>query len=256
MPRAELLSQLMETRQSIAVAGAHGKTTTTSMIAVMLEAAGLDPTAVIGGRVAAFGSNARLGRGKYFVAEADESDGSFLRLKPGMAVITNIDQEHLDAYRDFDDLQQAFVTFANSVPESGAVILCADDRYLQALRPSIKRRVVTYGVAPDADISAGDIRLDGFGSVSTVKGLGHAGAVRARPAQRAERAGGGGRGPGAGPRLERHRRRPEKFSGRRASIPAARRRERRVGGRRLRPPSHRNRGGDCRREARSPRRDD
>jgi UDP-N-acetylmuramate--alanine ligase len=172
VPRAELLSALMTLRQSIAVAGAHGKTTTTSMIAVMLEAAGLDPTAVIGGRVAAFGSNARLGHGKHFVAEADESDGSFLRLKPSVAVITNIDQEHLEAYRDFDDLQQAFVTFANGVPSSGAVILCVDDAYLRALRPSITRRVVTYGIEADADISAGDIRLEGFGSVSTVKGLG------------------------------------------------------------------------------------
>jgi UDP-N-acetylmuramate--alanine ligase len=172
VPRAELLGELMEARESIAVAGAHGKTTTTSMIAVMLEAAGLDPTAVIGGRVAAFGSNARIGRGKYFIAEADESDGSFLRLKPGVAVITNIDQEHLDAYRDFDDLQRAFVAFANSVPESGAVILCADDRYLKALRPSIVRRVVTYGLASDADVSAGGVRMDGFGSVCTVKGYG------------------------------------------------------------------------------------
>jgi UDP-N-acetylmuramate--alanine ligase len=172
VPRAELLGELMGARESIAVAGAHGKTTTTSMIAVMCEAAGLDPTAVIGGRVAAFGSNARLGRGKYFIAEADESDGSFLRLRPGLAVITNIDQEHLDAYRDFEDLQRAFVTFANSVPESGAVILCADDRYLKKLRPSIVRRVVTYGLSAGADVSAGALEMDGFGSVCTVKGLG------------------------------------------------------------------------------------
>jgi UDP-N-acetylmuramate--alanine ligase len=172
VPRAELLGQLMETRVAIAVAGAHGKTTTTSMIAVMLEAAGLDPTAVIGGRVAAFGSNARLGQGKYFVAEADESDRSFLRLKPGLAVITNIDQEHLDAYRDFDDLQRAFVTFANSVPASGAVILCADDRYLREMRPAISTRVVTYGFAAEADIAASDVRPDGFGSIATVKGFG------------------------------------------------------------------------------------
>jgi UDP-N-acetylmuramate--alanine ligase len=172
VPRAELLGELMEAQQAIAVAGAHGKTTTTSMIAVMLEAAGLDPTAVIGGRVAVFGSNARLGRGKYFVAEADESDRSFLRLKPGMAVITNIDREHLEAYRDFDDLQQAFVTFANSVPASGAVILCADDPYLRALRPSITSRVIAYGTEAEADISAEEIRLQGFGSASTVKGFG------------------------------------------------------------------------------------
>jgi UDP-N-acetylmuramate--alanine ligase len=171
VPRAELLGQLMETRGAIAVAGAHGKTTTTSMIAVMLEAAGLDPTAVIGGRVAAFGSNARLGRGRHFIAEADESDGSFLRLKPGVAVITNIYREHLEAYRDFEDLQRAFVTFANSVPASGVVILCADDRHLQAMRPSMTRRVVTYGLG-HADISAEDVRLEGFGSTSTVKGLG------------------------------------------------------------------------------------
>jgi UDP-N-acetylmuramate--alanine ligase len=172
MPRAALLGELMEARQSIAVAGAHGKTTTTSMIAVMLNAAGLDPTAVIGGRVAAFGSNARLGRGKYFIAEADESDRSFLRLRPMVAVITNIDLEHLDAYRDFNDLQQAFVTFANSVPDAGAVILCADDRYLSMLRPSITKRVVTYGVNPGADIAAGDIQHSGFGSACTVKGFG------------------------------------------------------------------------------------
>jgi UDP-N-acetylmuramate--alanine ligase len=170
--RAGLLGELMEAQEAIAVAGAHGKTTTTSMIAVMLEAAGLDPTAVIGGRVAAFGSNARLGKGRYFVAEADESDRSFLRLKPGMAVITNIDREHLEAYRDFDDLLQAFAAFANSVPESGAVILCADDRHLTALRPSITRRVVTYGFRADADISADETRLDGFGSVTTIKGFG------------------------------------------------------------------------------------
>jgi UDP-N-acetylmuramate--alanine ligase len=172
LPRADMLGQLMEARQGIAVAGAHGKTTTTYMIAIMLDAAGLDPTAVIGGRVAAFGSSARLGLGKYFVAEADESDRSFLRLMPDMAVITNIDQEHLEAYRDFAHLQQAFATFANNVPDSGTVILCADDRYLQALRPSITRRVLTYGFAADADIRVSEIHLDGFGSVSMVEGFG------------------------------------------------------------------------------------
>jgi UDP-N-acetylmuramate--alanine ligase len=170
--RAELLGELMQSQEAIGVAGAHGKTTTTSMIAIMLDAAGLDPTAVIGGRVALFGSNARLGGGRYFVAEADESDRSFLKLKPRLAVITNIDQEHLEAYRDFDDLQQAFVTFANSVPPSGAVVLCADDRYLRALRPSIVRRVITYGFSAGADVSASGVSLQGFGSVSTVEGLG------------------------------------------------------------------------------------
>jgi UDP-N-acetylmuramate--alanine ligase len=168
VPRAELLAELMGARAAIAVAGAHGKTTTTSMIAVMLHSAGLDPTAVIGGKVAAFGSSARLGLGKYFVAEADESDGSFLRLKPGVAVITNIDREHLEAYRDFTHLQQAFVTFANSVPETGAVILCEEDAYLRSLRASITRRVVTYGFRAGADIRADDIRAEGFGSVCRV----------------------------------------------------------------------------------------
>src|SRR6185295_1620114 len=124
--RADLLAELMQLRQGIAVAGAHGKTTTTSMIALVLEAAGLDPTAVIGGRLSAFGSNARLGRGKYLVAEADESDRSFLRLSPRFAIITNIDREHLEAYRDFDDLTASFVAFANLVPHNGgAVIMCA-----------------------------------------------------------------------------------------------------------------------------------
>src|SRR5437868_9780352 len=154
IPRAEMLAELMRLRFSIAVAGSHGKTTTTSMIALVLEAAGLDPTAVIGGRLSTFGSNARLGQGKYLVAEADESDRSFLRLSPRFAVITNIDREHLEAYRDFDDLQACFVQFANLVPgNGGVVILCADDAHLMKLKPSIARPVVTYGFAPDADIT-------------------------------------------------------------------------------------------------------
>jgi UDP-N-acetylmuramate--alanine ligase len=170
VPRADLLAELMRLRQGIAVAGAHGKTTTTSMIALVLDTAGLDPTAVIGGRLSAFGSNARLGRGKYLVAEADESDRSFLRLSPRFAVITNIDREHLDAYRDFDDLQQAFVQFANLVPANGGVvILCADDPHLQRLRPAIARPTVSYGFDVAADISAVDVRLAGFGSVSRVQ---------------------------------------------------------------------------------------
>ena len=172
LPRAELLAELMSSRHGIAVAGAHGKTTTTSMIAVVLEVAGLDPTAVIGGRVSVFGGNARLGRSKYLVAEADESDRSFLRLQPQLAVITNIDREHLEAYRDFADLQNAFVEFANRVPSTGAVVICIDDPYLKALRTSIKARTVTYGFGSDADLMASDVRLEGFGSVSTVNGLG------------------------------------------------------------------------------------
>jgi UDP-N-acetylmuramate--alanine ligase len=169
VPRAELLAELMRLRQGIAVAGAHGKTTTSSMIALVLDIAGLDPTAVIGGRVSSFGSNARLGRGKYLVAEADESDRSFLMLSPRFAVITNIDREHLEAYRDFEDLKAAFVQFANSVPSSGAVILCADDPHLHAIRSEIKRHVVTYGFDESTDVTALDVRLKGYGSVCTVR---------------------------------------------------------------------------------------
>jgi UDP-N-acetylmuramate--alanine ligase len=159
IPRAEMLAELMRLRYSIAVAGAHGKTTTTSMIAVVLERAGLDPTAVIGGRVSAFGSNARLGRGELMVAEADESDRSFLKLFPTIAVMTNIDHEHLENYGGFDDLQQAFVDFANKVPFYGGVVACVDDPNLAAVIPRMTRRVTTYGLDADADISATDIVL-------------------------------------------------------------------------------------------------
>jgi UDP-N-acetylmuramate--alanine ligase len=168
--RADLLAELMQLRQGIAVAGAHGKTTTTSMIALVLDAAGLDPTAVIGGRLSAFGSNARLGQGKYLVAEADESDRSFLRLSPRFVVITNIDREHLEAYRDFDDLRASFVQFANSVPgNGGVVILCADDPHLKELSPQIERPTVTYGLDGPADVTAIDVRMKGFSSTSRVQ---------------------------------------------------------------------------------------
>jgi len=184
IPRAEMLAELMRLRFGIAVAGAHGKTSTTSMIALVLERAGLDPTAVIGGRLSAFGSNARLGRGEYMVAEADESDRSFLKLSPAVAVITNIDREHMDAYGGFADLQQAFVDFANKVPFYGAVVACADDAELSHVLPRFTRRVVTYGIADgpaghlrqgvgaqDAgpfEVSASDVTLAGFGSHCTV----------------------------------------------------------------------------------------
>jgi UDP-N-acetylmuramate--alanine ligase len=165
IPRAEMLAELMRLRFGIAVAGAHGKTSTTSMIALVLERAGLDPTAVIGGRLSAFGSNARLGRGEYMVAEADESDRSFLKLSPSLAVITNIDREHMDAYGGFDDLQQAFVDFANKVPFYGAVVACADDPVLARVLPRLTRRLITYGIdSSDATIGAIDVVLEGFGS--------------------------------------------------------------------------------------------
>jgi UDP-N-acetylmuramate--alanine ligase len=167
--RAELLGELMRLRFGIAVAGAHGKTSTTSMIALVLERAGLDPTAVIGGRLSAFGSNARLGRGAYMVAEADESDRSFLKLYPSIAVITNIDREHMEAYGSFEDLVQAFVEFANKVPFYGSVIACGDDAELMQLRPQLTRRVVTYGLTSEhVDLTAVDVQLNGFGSTCTV----------------------------------------------------------------------------------------
>ena len=146
IPRAEMLAELMRLRFSIAVAGSHGKTTTTSMIAVVLERAGVDPTAVIGGRLSAFGSNARLGRGDYLVAEADESDRSFLVLYPTIAVMTNIDREHMESYGSFEELQQAFVDFANKVPFYGSVVACADDEAVAAILPRINRPLVTYGL--------------------------------------------------------------------------------------------------------------
>jgi UDP-N-acetylmuramate--alanine ligase len=169
IPRAEMLAELMRLRYAIAVAGAHGKTTTTSMIAVALERAGLDPTVVIGGRLSAFGSNARLGKGELMVAEADESDRSFLKLFPTIAVITNIDHEHLENYGGFDDLQQAFVDFANKVPFYGAVVACADDRNLAEVLPRMTRRVTTYGLdAVHADLTATDIVLGPFTAAATV----------------------------------------------------------------------------------------
>jgi UDP-N-acetylmuramate--alanine ligase len=159
--RAEMLAELMRLKTGIAVAGAHGKTTTTSMIALMLERAGLDPTAVIGGRLSAFGSNARLGRGPYMVAEADESDRSFLRLSPAIAVVTNIDREHMEAYGTFDRLVDAFADFAGRVPFYGAVVACLDDPAVAALVPRLSRRVITYGFAAGADVRGEDPVTDG-----------------------------------------------------------------------------------------------
>jgi UDP-N-acetylmuramate--alanine ligase len=158
----------MRLRYSIAVAGAHGKTTTTSMIALVLERAGLDPTAVIGGRLSAFGSNARLGRGELMVAEADESDRSFLKLFPTMAVVTNIDREHLESYGGLEDLKQAFVDFANKVPFYGAVIACVDDPHVASILPRLTRRVVTYALDADADVAATGLALGSMSSTSTV----------------------------------------------------------------------------------------
>jgi UDP-N-acetylmuramate--alanine ligase len=172
IPRAEMLAELMRLRYGIAVAGAHGKTTTTSMIALVLERAGLDPTAVIGGRLSSFGSNARLGRGDYVVAEADESDRSFLKLSPSIAVVTNLDLEHMEAYGSVEQLEQAFVDFANKVPFYGAVVACADDAMLSRLLPRITRRLITYGLDKPADVTGHEVVLAPFEARCRVGDLG------------------------------------------------------------------------------------
>ena len=149
--RAEMLAELMRLKYGIAIAGMHGKTTTTSMVASVLAAGGLDPTVVVGGRVDALGSNAKLGSSQYLVAEADESDRSFLKLSPILAVVTNLDREHMDCYRDMADVEQAFLTFIDKLPFYGAVTACVDNPLLAAILPRAQRRVFTYGIAPEAD---------------------------------------------------------------------------------------------------------
>jgi UDP-N-acetylmuramate--alanine ligase len=164
IPRAEMLAELMRLKEGVAIAGSHGKTTTTSLIATVVAHAGLDPTAVVGGKLNAFGSNAKLGKGALMVVEADESDGSFLRLSPTIAVITNIDPEHLDHYGTMEALQQAFVDFADRVPFYGLAVLCLDHPVVQHLIPRIGKRHVTYGMSPQADFRADAVLLDGFSS--------------------------------------------------------------------------------------------
>ena len=162
--RAEMLAEVMRVKRGVAIAGTHGKTTTTSMTGAVLVDAGLDPTIVVGGRMRQIGTNARLGKGDLLVAEADEYDRSFLELRPVLAVVNNIDLEHLDTYRDLDDLKDAFARFAGTVPFFGAALLGLDDPHVQEIRPRIRRRVVTFGLTPQADISARDISLDRGGS--------------------------------------------------------------------------------------------
>ena len=164
IPRAEMLAELMRLKHGIAVAGAHGKTTTTSMVASVLAAAHLDPTFVIGGRVNQAGTTAKLGKGEYFVVEADESDRSFLLLAPEVAVVTTIDREHLDQYSSLTDIQDAFVQFVNRVPFYGAAILCLDEPNVQAIIPNVKRPIITYGTSSQADLVISDVKLDGLGS--------------------------------------------------------------------------------------------
>jgi len=158
--RAEMLGEIMRLKQGVAVAGTHGKTTTTSLTGMVLTEAGFDPTIVVGGQVHILGTNARLGKGEYLVAEADEYDRSFLELTPVVAVITNVEADHLDTYRDLSDIHDAFVAFANRVPFFGAVVACADDPGVRQILPRIKRRVVTYGESPDARLSARSVRLE------------------------------------------------------------------------------------------------
>ncbi|MEM9860906.1 MAG: UDP-N-acetylmuramate--L-alanine ligase [Myxococcota bacterium] len=160
--RAEMLGELMRLKDGIAIAGSHGKTTTTSLVATVLRDAGLDPTVVIGGRLNALGSGAASGKGNLLVAEADESDGSFLHLIPAVAVITNIDPEHLDHYGDLEGVKEAFVSFANRVPFYGLVVACLDNANLQAILPRIDKRVATYGLSAQADYRAREPRFNGL----------------------------------------------------------------------------------------------
>ncbi len=162
--RAEMLAELMRMKYGVAVAGTHGKTTTTSMVATVLARGGLDPTIVIGGRLNALGSNAKLGRGDFLVAEADESDGSFLKLSPTIAVVTTIDAEHLDYYRDLAHIQDTFVEFINKVPFYGLAVLCLDQENIQTLLPRVEKRFVTYGLRTQADFLARDVAFKGMTS--------------------------------------------------------------------------------------------
>jgi UDP-N-acetylmuramate--alanine ligase len=164
IPRAEMLAELMRLKYGIAVAGAHGKTTTTSMVAAVLAAADLDPTFVVGGRVNHVGSHARLGQSEYMVVEADESDRSFLLLAPVIAVVTTIDREHLDQYRSLEEIQEIFQQFVNRVPFYGTVVLCLDEPNVQAILSGVKRPVITYGMSSQADLVISNVTLRGLSS--------------------------------------------------------------------------------------------
>ena len=241
--RAEMLAELMRLKYGIAIAGMHGKTTTTSMVASVLSAGGLDPTVVVGGRVDALGSNARLGTTQYLVAEADESDRSFLKLSPILAVVTNLDREHMDCYRDMADVEQAFLDFMDKVPFYGAVTACLDNALLAGILPRARRRVFTYGVSADADfrlefLAAGQGRFARF-QVHTAEGPlgpfelhvpGRHNVLNATAAVAIAR------------QLEvpagEDRRGAQSFSRRGPPIPVSRRGTRRDGGGRLRPSSH------------------
>jgi len=172
IPRGEMLAELMRMKYGIAIAGSHGKTTTTSMVAQVLSQGGIDPTIVIGGKLGAIGSNAKLGKGPFLVAEADESDGSFLLLNPTIGVITNVDREHLDHYKNLAEIMDAFASFGNKVPFYGSVFVCMDDPNVASLRPRLKRQVRTYGTNPQVDIRGLDLRMDGWRSHFRVRAFG------------------------------------------------------------------------------------
>ena len=162
VPRAVMLAELMRLRRGIAIAGAHGKTTTTSLTTALLAAGGLDPTFVIGGRLNSAGANARLGTGEFLVAEADESDASFLNLTPVISVVTNIDEDHMDTYgHDFENLKSAFVQFLERLPFYGVAVLCMDDENVRSIRPRVTKPVIGYGLTPDADVRAIDVKAEG-----------------------------------------------------------------------------------------------
>ena len=162
IPRAEMLAELMRMKYGVAIAGSHGKTTTTSLVGAVLQAGGLEPTTIVGGRVKSLGSNSKLGAGDVLVAEADESDGSFLRLVPTVVVITNVDREHLDHYETFEHLVRSFLDFANRVPFYGASVLCLDDPVIQGLLPEVTRRTWTYGLSTQAEVSAESLEARGL----------------------------------------------------------------------------------------------
>lgn len=168
IPRAEMLAELMRIKYSIAVSGAHGKTSTTSMIAQILNVANFDPTVIVGGLLSTIGSNAFHGKGDYIVAEADESDGSFLKYSPAIAVVTNIDLEHLDFYKDIEDIKEKFTQFINSVPFYGLAVVCLDNEHIQNLIPKIDVRYITYGHSAQADIQARDISFENSKSIFQV----------------------------------------------------------------------------------------
>ena len=242
-----MLAEIMRLKQGIAVAGTHGKTTTTSLTGMVLTEAGFDPTIVVGGRVRILGTNARLGKGDFLVAEADEYDRSFLELTPVVAVVTNIEADHLDTYRDLADILDAFATFANRVPFYGAVVACLDDAGVREILPRVKRRVVTYGESPDANLRASEIRLEASGTTFEVWegrtwSSRDGAAASCRPAQRRQRARGDRRRPGAVDPVSDDRAGLEGLHGRRPPVRdqgGARRRARR---RRLRAPPDGDRG--------------